>query len=64
MPAIIAFAELEGFEDAPLRTYSDGMRLRLAFGVLAQLAPHALLLTSGPSTNSGSGSVSSRSAMA
>jgi lipopolysaccharide transport system ATP-binding protein len=44
MPAIIAFAELEGFEDAPLRTYSDGMRLRLAFGVLAQLAPDALLL--------------------
>jgi len=44
MPEIIAFAELEGFEDAPLRTYSDGMRLRLAFGVLAQLAPDALLL--------------------
>jgi lipopolysaccharide transport system ATP-binding protein len=44
MPAIVAFAELEGFEDAPLRTYSDGMRLRLAFGVLAQLAPDALLL--------------------
>src|SRR5215216_440826 len=44
MPEIIRFAELEGFEDAPLRTYSDGMRLRLAFGVLAQLAPDALLL--------------------
>jgi lipopolysaccharide transport system ATP-binding protein len=44
MPEIIRFAELEGFEDAPLRTYSDGMRLRLAFGVLSQLAPDALLL--------------------
>src|SRR5215218_8731023 len=44
MPQIVAFAELEGFEDAPLRTYSDGMRLRLAFGVLAQLSPDALLL--------------------
>src|SRR5215208_1122341 len=44
MPEIIRFAELEGFEEAPLRTYSDGMRLRLAFGVLAQLAPDALLL--------------------
>ena len=44
MPDIIAFAELEGFEDAPLRTYSDGMRLRLAFGVLAQASPDALLL--------------------
>jgi lipopolysaccharide transport system ATP-binding protein len=44
IPAIMAFAELEGFENAPLRTYSDGMRLRLAFGVLAQLTPDALLL--------------------
>jgi homopolymeric O-antigen transport system ATP-binding protein len=41
---VIAFAEIEGFEDAPLRTYSDGMRLRLAFGVLAQLEPDLLLL--------------------
>jgi lipopolysaccharide transport system ATP-binding protein len=44
MPHTITFAELEGFEDAPLRTYSDGMRLRLAFGVLAQLRPDALLI--------------------
>jgi lipopolysaccharide transport system ATP-binding protein len=43
-PEAFAFAELEGFEDAPVRTYSDGMRLRLAFGVVAQLAPDALLL--------------------
>jgi lipopolysaccharide transport system ATP-binding protein len=44
IPDVIAFAELEGFEDAPMRTYSEGMRLRLAFGVLAQLEPDALLL--------------------
>jgi lipopolysaccharide transport system ATP-binding protein len=44
VPAVLAFAELEGFEDAPLRTYSEGMRLRLAFGVLAQLRPDALLV--------------------
>jgi lipopolysaccharide transport system ATP-binding protein len=44
MPDIFGFAELEGFEDAPIRTYSDGMQLRLAFGVLAQLEPDALLL--------------------
>jgi lipopolysaccharide transport system ATP-binding protein len=44
LPAVLAFAELEGFEDAPLRTYSEGMRLRLAFGVLAQLQPDALLV--------------------
>jgi homopolymeric O-antigen transport system ATP-binding protein len=40
----LSFAELEEFADAPLRTYSDGMKLRLAFGVVAQLAPQALLL--------------------
>jgi len=39
-----AFAEIEEFIDAPLRTYSDGMRLRLAFGVLTQLDPDVLLL--------------------
>jgi lipopolysaccharide transport system ATP-binding protein len=38
------FAELEDFAEAPLRTYSDGMKLRLAFGVIAQLSPEALLL--------------------
>jgi lipopolysaccharide transport system ATP-binding protein len=41
---VAAFAEIEEFIDAPLRTYSDGMRLRLAFGVLAQLDPDVLLL--------------------
>ena len=41
---VLRFAELEDFADAPLRTYSDGMKLRLAFGVIAQLTPQALLL--------------------
>jgi lipopolysaccharide transport system ATP-binding protein len=40
----LRFAELEDFAEAPLRTYSDGMKLRLAFGVIAQLSPEALLL--------------------
>ncbi|HEX7291794.1 MAG TPA: ABC transporter ATP-binding protein [Conexibacter sp.] len=44
LPDMLAFAEIEGFEEAPLRTYSDGMRLRLAFGVIAQLTPDLLLL--------------------
>jgi lipopolysaccharide transport system ATP-binding protein len=44
LPRALLFAELEDFAEAPLRTYSDGMRLRLAFGVIAQLAPQALLL--------------------
>ena len=42
--AVIEFAELEGFVDAPMRTYSEGMKLRLAFGVVAQLEPDALLI--------------------
>lgn len=44
LEAVMAFAELEAFAEAPMRTYSDGMRLRLAFGVVAQLEPEALLL--------------------
>jgi lipopolysaccharide transport system ATP-binding protein len=44
LPAILEFAELEGFEDAPVRSYSDGMKLRLAFGVVAQLQPDLLVL--------------------
>lgn len=44
LPSALEFAELEDFADAPLRTYSDGMKLRLAFGVIAQLQPQALLL--------------------
>ena len=42
--AAIEFAELEEYAAAPVRTYSDGMRLRLAFGVVAQLEPEVLLL--------------------
>jgi lipopolysaccharide transport system ATP-binding protein len=41
---VLAFSELEDFADAPLRTYSEGMRLRLAFGVIAQLRPRLLVL--------------------
>ena len=44
LPDVLEFAELEEFAEAPLRTYSDGMRLRLAFGVVAQSTPDALLL--------------------
>ena len=41
---VLEFAELEGFADAPVRTYSEGMKLRLAFGVVAQLEPELLLI--------------------
>ena len=42
--AVLDFAELEAVADEPVRTYSDGMRLRLAFGVVAQLEPDAFLV--------------------
>nr|MBA3328836.1 ABC transporter ATP-binding protein [Solirubrobacterales bacterium] len=44
VPAALAFAELEEAADAPVRTYSEGMKLRLAFGVVARLEPEVLLL--------------------
>lgn len=44
MRAVFEFAELEDYADAPVRTYSEGMKLRLAFGVVAQLEPRALLI--------------------
>ena len=44
LPAMLEFAELEDVADAPLRTYSDGMRLRLAFSVVAQLEPRVMLV--------------------
>lgn len=43
-PAIVAFAELDDFIDAPVRTYSSGMRMRLAFSVAAHLDPDILML--------------------
>ncbi len=44
LPAALEFAELEEFADAPVRTYSEGMKLRLAFGVVAQLRPQVLIV--------------------
>jgi ABC-type polysaccharide/polyol phosphate transport system ATPase subunit len=44
MEAIVAFAELEGFIDAPMRTYSTGMVARLAFSVATDVDPEILLV--------------------
>lgn len=44
MDRIIAFSELEGFIDAPVRTYSSGMYMRLGFAVASELEPDVLLL--------------------
>jgi ABC-2 type transport system ATP-binding protein len=42
--AIVDFAELDAFIDAPLRTYSTGMAARLGFAVAAECQPDVLLL--------------------
>jgi ABC-type polysaccharide/polyol phosphate transport system ATPase subunit len=41
---IIGFAELEAFKDAPVRTYSSGMYMRLGFSVAMHVQPDVLLL--------------------
>jgi lipopolysaccharide transport system ATP-binding protein len=41
---IIDFAELEEFIDAPVQSYSSGMRVRLGFAVAAQLKPDILIV--------------------
>jgi ABC-type polysaccharide/polyol phosphate transport system ATPase subunit len=41
---IVAFAELEGAIDRPVRTYSSGMYMRLGFAVAAHLDADVLLL--------------------
>lgn len=41
---IVAFAELEDFIDEPVRTYSTGMMMRLAFSVAVHTDPEILLV--------------------
>jgi lipopolysaccharide transport system ATP-binding protein len=41
---IVAFAEVEKFLDTPVKHYSSGMYLRLAFSVAAHLEPEILLV--------------------
>ena len=42
--AIVAFAEIEKFLDEPVKHYSSGMYVRLAFAVAAHLEPDILIL--------------------
>jgi lipopolysaccharide transport system ATP-binding protein len=44
LDAIVAFAELEQFIDNPLRTYSTGMQMRLAFATAVHAEPEILLI--------------------
>jgi len=41
---IVAFSEIERFLDIPVKRYSSGMYVRLAFGVAAHLEPDILLV--------------------
>jgi lipopolysaccharide transport system ATP-binding protein len=42
--AIVAFAEVEKFLDTPVKRYSSGMYVRLAFAVAAHLSPDILIV--------------------
>jgi lipopolysaccharide transport system ATP-binding protein len=44
MPAIEAFAEIGDYIDRPVRTYSSGMQMRLAFSVATAVRPAVLIV--------------------
>ena len=44
IPEVIAFSELGEFIDQPVRTYSTGMKARLAFAMLCHLDPDILVI--------------------
>jgi lipopolysaccharide transport system ATP-binding protein len=44
LDSIIAFSEIEAFLDTPVKRYSSGMQVRLAFAVAAHLEPEILLV--------------------
>ena len=44
LDAIVDFSELDEFIDMPVRTYSSGMQMRLAFAISSHVNPDVLLL--------------------
>jgi lipopolysaccharide transport system ATP-binding protein len=41
---IVAFSGIEGFIDTPIKRYSSGMKMRLAFSVAAHLEPEIMII--------------------
>ncbi|MEP7362291.1 MAG: ABC transporter ATP-binding protein [Acidobacteriota bacterium] len=44
VPAIVEFSGLTGFLDDPIRTYSSGMTMRLAFAIAVQMDPDVIII--------------------
>lgn len=44
LPAVEAFAEIGDYFDQPLRTYSSGMQMRVAFSVVTAIRPEILII--------------------